>query len=66
VKKNFETANFLATQFVCLVLAGLIVMAMMDIETKAERSFDLDFVFDIEAKQTCKERSKVNPAHSTP
>jgi hypothetical protein len=24
-----------------------------DIETKAERSFDLDFVFDIEAKRTC-------------
>ncbi len=24
-----------------------------DIETKAEQSFDLDFVFDIEAKQTC-------------
>jgi hypothetical protein len=23
-----------------------------DIETKAERSFDLDFVFDIEAKRT--------------
>jgi hypothetical protein len=24
-----------------------------DIETKAEQSFDLGFVFDIEAKQTC-------------
>jgi hypothetical protein len=24
-----------------------------DIETKAERSFDLDFVFDIKAKRTC-------------
>ncbi len=24
-----------------------------DIETKVERSFDLDFVFDIEAEQTC-------------
>jgi hypothetical protein len=24
-----------------------------DIETKAERSFDLGFVFDIEVKQTC-------------
>ncbi len=24
-----------------------------DIEIKAERSFDLDFVFDIEAKRTC-------------
>jgi hypothetical protein len=24
-----------------------------DIETKAERSFDLDFIFDIEAKRTC-------------
>jgi hypothetical protein len=24
-----------------------------DIETKAERSFDLEFVFDIEAKRTC-------------
>jgi hypothetical protein len=24
-----------------------------DIKTKAERSFDLGFVFDIEAKQTC-------------
>jgi hypothetical protein len=24
-----------------------------DSETKAERSFDLDFVFDIEAKRTC-------------
>jgi hypothetical protein len=24
-----------------------------DIETKAERSFDLDFVFEIEAKRTC-------------
>ncbi len=39
-----------------------------DIETKAERSFDLDFVFDIEAKQpaysrTCKDRSEANPAY---
>jgi hypothetical protein len=24
-----------------------------DIETKSERSFDFDFVFDIEAKRTC-------------
>ncbi len=24
-----------------------------DIETKVERSFNLDFVFDIEAKRTC-------------
>jgi hypothetical protein len=42
-----------------------------DIETKAEQSFDLDFVFDIEVKrtslfQTCKDRSEVNPAYSTP
>jgi hypothetical protein len=42
-----------------------------DIETKAERSFDLGFVFDIEAKQTCysrtcKDRSEANPAYSTP
>jgi hypothetical protein len=42
-----------------------------DIETKAEQSFDLDFVFDIEAKRTCliqnfKDRREVNPAYSTP
>jgi hypothetical protein len=24
-----------------------------DIETKAEQSFDLDFIFDTEAKRTC-------------
>jgi hypothetical protein len=37
-----------------------------DIETKAERSFDLGFVCDIEAKRTCKDRSEANPAYSTP
>ncbi len=43
-----------------------------DIERKAERSFDLGFIFDIEAKQTClfqnlysKDRSEANPVYST-
>jgi hypothetical protein len=42
-----------------------------DIQTKAEQSFDLGFLFDIEANEpaysrTCKDRSEGNPAYSTP
>ena len=42
-----------------------------DLETKAERSFDLDFVFGIKANEpaysrTCIDQSEANPAYSTP
>jgi hypothetical protein len=60
-------------------LIGILLLLMLalwssngnNMETKAERSFDLDFVFDIEAiepaySRTCKDRSEANPAYSTP